>query len=253
MARLPQIQGDFQSYMLGGEAAAIESHVIGTDKVPIATRLAIYSDGYTARLVEALEASFPVLSQLLGEEDFRKLGTDYVRSHDSPFRNVRYYGDEFAEFLASNPVLAELARWEWALTEVFDASDVTPLGIEAFAQVAPQQWDQLRFDFHPAMRRMALAWNVPQIWKAVSEEGEPPEMQLNDAPVEWVLWRQDLSNYFRSLKPGEAVALEAARGGQPFGEICALLADAFGEAGAPAKAAGFLRDWVESGLIIAIR
>jgi hypothetical protein len=55
------------------------------------------------------------------------------------------------------------------------------------------------------------------------------------------------------LQPGEAEALEAAREGQSFGELCALLCAQFGAEQAPATAAGFLRDWVESGLLTAAR
>ncbi len=72
--RLPQIQGDFQSYLLRG-AATIEAHVVGTERVPIATRLSIYGDGYLARLTEALQANFPVLGELLGEAHFAPLAT----------------------------------------------------------------------------------------------------------------------------------------------------------------------------------
>ena len=259
MSRLPRIQGDFQSYLLSGESAAIEQHVVGTQKVPVATRLGIYGDGYRSRLIEALEANFPILGQLLGEEDFEALGTLYVRSHDSPFVSIRYYGNGLADFLATDPayagapVLAELARWEWAMSEVFDAADADPIGTQALARVAPEQWAELRFDWHPSVRRLALAWNAPQIWKAVSDEAEPPEVELNVEPVEWVLWRQELRTYFRSLQPAEVTALEAARRGESFGDLCAALSAQVGEAEAPARAAGFLKDWVESGLIVAIR
>jgi hypothetical protein len=254
--RLPLIQGDFQSYLLRGDGA-IEAHVVGTERVPIATRLGIYGDGYIARLAEALGASFPVLSELLGEADFEKLATAYVRSHDSSFFSVRHYGNALADFLATDPeyagaaVLAEIARWEWAMTEVFDAADADSLGVSDLANVAPEEWAELRFGLHPSVRRLALAWNAPQIWKAVSDDGEPPEVEFSPEPVEWVLWRQDLRTYFRSLEPGEAEALEAAREGQSFGELCGLLCAEFGEDAAPARAAGFLRDWVESGLLTA--
>lgn len=259
MSRLPRIQGDFQSYLLGGDSAGIEQHVVGTQKVPIATRLGIYGDGYVSRLIEALEANFPILSQLLGEEDFGALGAAYVRSHDSPFFSIRYYGDGLAGFLATDPaysgaaVLADLARWEWAMTEVFDAADAEPIATEALARVAPESWAGLRFDWHPSVRRLALAWNAPQIWKAVSDEAEPPEVAFSAEPVEWLLWRQDLRTYFRSLQPAEVAALDAARRGHSFGELCALLSEDVGEEEAPAKAAGFLRDWIESGLIVAAR
>ncbi len=256
--RLPQIQGDFQQFLLDGDAAAIEAHVIGTSRVPVSTRLAIYGDGYRSRLIEALQANFPVLSDLLGEADFETLGTAYVRAHPSPFFSIRYYGNALAEFLAtepsyaSAPVLAELARWEWAMTEVFDAADAAAIGADELASVRPEKWAELRFQWHPSIRCLRLEWNAPQIWKAVSEGAEPPEVALCPQPVQWLLWRQELRTYFRSLQPSEAAVLEAARDGQPFGELCALLSEEFGEAQAPAKAAGFLREWVESGLLTAI-
>ena len=257
MSRLPQIQGDFQHFLLHGDASVVEPHVMGTTRVPIATRLSIYGDGYRSRLIEALEANFPVLSELLGEGDFESLGTEYVNAHPSPFFSIRYYGNALADFLtrepryARAPVLAELARWEWAMTEVFDAADAEPIGPDALARTPPQRWAELRFQWHPSIRRLALSWNAPQIWKAVSEDTEPPEVALSPEPVEWLLWRQDSRTYFRSLQPMEAVTLDAARQGQPFGELCALLFQELGEAQAPTKAAGFLREWVESGLVTA--
>lgn len=258
VSRLPQIQGDFQQYLLDGDSAAIEPHLVTTARVPIATRLAIYGDGYVSRLIEALAANFPVLSELLGETDFQTLGTAYVRSYPSPFFSIRCYGNALADFLAADsryagaPVLAELARWEWAMTEVFDAADEDPIRVDDLARILPEQWSDLRFEWHPSIRRMALAWNAPQIWKAVSDHKEPPEVALQPEPVEWLLWRQDLRTWFRSLSPAEATALDAARTGQPFGELCAMLSATVGEEQAPARAAGFLREWVESGLMTAI-
>jgi hypothetical protein len=258
MSRLTHIQNDFQSFLLRGDAA-VETHVVGTERVPIATRLGIYGDGYCARLIEALEANFPVLARLLGEGDFATLGTAYVRSHDSPFFSIRYYGNALADFLAAAadyagaPVLAELARWEWAMTEVFDAADGAPIGVGDLARVAPDEWANLRFDWHASVRRLELMWNAPQIWKAVTEDADQPEVTLHAGPVHWLLWRHELRTYFRSLSTAESTALDAARAGQPFGELCALLCAESGEAEAPAQAASFLRDWVGSGLLTAVR
>ena len=52
MTRLPQIQDAFQGYLLRGDDA-VEALVVGTERVPIATRLSIYGDGYCSRLIEA--------------------------------------------------------------------------------------------------------------------------------------------------------------------------------------------------------
>jgi hypothetical protein len=189
-------------------------------------------------------------------EDFPTLADAYVRGHDSPFFSIRYYGDDLPRFLsteeqyAAAPVLAELARWEWAMTGVFDAADALPLTHEALAHVAPQEWAQLRLQWHPSVARVDLHWNAPQIWQAVTEDAERPAIAYSAQPTPWLLWRQDLTTYFRSLPAAEAAMLDAARSGWPFGELCELLCEQVGAAAAPAQAATFLRGWIVSGLLV---
>ena len=128
MARLETIEGDFQSFVLTG-SAAIEARVVGTQRVPIATRLAIYGNAYRSRLIEALESHYPALLALTGAEEFAALASAYVQAHNSSFASIRFYGGALGAFLAacpdyaSRPWLGELARFEWAMTEVFDAAD----------------------------------------------------------------------------------------------------------------------------------
>lgn len=264
MPRLQQIQDEFQSFLLRGDCA-IEDRVVGTSRVPVATRLAIYGGGYGARLIEALQTNFPMLARLLGESDFEKLAAEYIRTHDSTFASIRYYGDGLEQFLkhepayASVPVLAEMARWEWAMTEVFDSADAVPVEPAAMAQVSPEQWADLRFEWHPSIRRLALAWNVPQLWKALAShdgdsdtESERPEVTLADGEGSWLLWRNELEIFFRSLTPAEAVALDRARAGGTFGEVCDVLCGYTDEAAVGLQAAGFLREWLQAGLITGI-
>jgi len=255
VSALAHVQREFQDYLLRGDPA-VETHVIGTARVPIATRLGIYATAYRSRLAEALESNYPVLGKLLGEADFAALAADYIAAHDSPFFSIRYYGDALAEFLATRedyavaPVLAELAQWEWAMTAVFDAADIAPLGAAELARIPPAQWAQLRFRWHPSVQRLTLSWNVPQLWRALSEDGERPMMTQAAAPAQWLLWRENLTTYFRSLPGTEASVLDAARSGWPFGELCALLCEELGESEAPAQAAALLRGWIGSGLIV---
>ena len=255
MSALARVQREFQDYLLRGDTA-VETQVIGTARVPIATRLGIYATAYRSRLAEALESNYPVLAKLLGEADFAALAADYIAAHDSPFFSIRYYGDALAKFLATRedyaaaPVLAELAQWEWAMTAVFDAADVAPLGAEDLARIPPPQWAQLRLRWHPSMQRLTLLWNVPQLWRALSEDGERPMMTQAAAPAQWLLWRENLTSYYRSLPSTEASMLDAARSGWPFGELCTLLCEELGESDAPAQAAALLRGWIGSGLIV---
>ncbi len=256
MSDLVRIQDEFQDYLLRG-TRAIEERVVGSARFALETRLGIYAGAYGSRLIDALESSYPALAALLGEEDFRVLGGKYVRAHDSPYFSIRNYGDALAEFLGEHadygpvPLLAELARWEWMLRAVFDAADAEPAEAAALARVAPADWPELRLTFHPSVRRLALRWNAPQLWRALTDGAGRPELRVAAEPVEWLAWRQDLTTYFRSLAAGEAAALDAARAGQSFGELCELLAAAHGTERAAAEAAALLAGWLGAGLIVA--
>jgi hypothetical protein len=255
VTRLPDIQEALQRFLLKGDAA-IGSQVVGTARVPVETRLGIYGGAYRTRLIEALESTFPVLAQLLGEADFQVLASQYVGTHDSTFFSIRDYGDQMAEFLAADleyakaPVLAELARWEWSMAAAFDAADAEPIKVEALAQISPAEWAELRFDWSPSVQVLELEWNVPAIWKAFTAEAPPEEPQLESG--QWLIWRHELQIFYRPLAPHEALALAGARAGQSFGELCVALCEHLDETEGTRQAAGFLRGWVQSGLIAGV-
>ena len=258
MRRLASIQSDLQAFVLRGDGT-IEAHVLGTQRVPIATRLSIYRNAYRARLIEALQSNYPALSQLLGEVEFNALGGAYVHEHDSHFVNIRYYGNHLPQFLATHPeysgapLLAELAQWEWVITEVFDAADASPLRADALSGIVPDDWSELRFEWHRSVRCPSLAWNAPQIWKALTSGSERPEAICLFSPAAWLIWRRDLQIFFRSVNAAEAQAIDASRSGRSFGELCVLLCEHLNEQEAPAYAARLLREWIESGLLVSVR
>lgn len=258
MVRLARIQNDFQRFLLEG-APEVEQHVRGSERVPASVRLGIYANAYRQRLIEGLEANYPALAKLLGGDDFAALGAAYIEAFPSRFYSIRHYGDALPDFLSSRaeyaamPLLAELARWEWAMTEVFDAADAVPIGAETLSAIPPQDWVSLRFVWHPSVELITLYWNAPQIWKALVADSERPAASVQDPPTVWLLWRHELQIRFRSLTADEAAGLEAMWAGRSFGELCTLLADHLGEEQAPARAAAYLREWVESGLITGIR
>jgi hypothetical protein len=258
VARLETIENDFQKFLLTG-SAGIEKRVVGTERVPIATRLAIYGNAYRSRLIEALEAHYPALLAHMGEEKFAALGSAYVQTHDSNFASIRFYGGALGAFLvtypdsASRPWLSELARFEWAMAEVFDAADAVPVGVQALGQIAPERWGELGFELHPAVRRLDLLWNAPALWRALTSEGAHPAPAPLAHSASWLLWRRELQIFFRPLTALEAQMLDVVRAGGSFGAVCVALSAALDETQAPARAAAFLREWVESGMIVGIR
>jgi hypothetical protein len=257
MSGLGRIQHDFQEYLLRATAGIVD-HVAGTDRVPLPTRLRVYSDAYYSRLTEALAANFPALAELLGEKDFNRLAAEYIATHDSRFASIRYYGDELAQFLATEPryrpvpLLADLARWEWTMAAVFDAADADPIDARALSAKAPAEWATMRLTFHPSVHVLEFAWNAPQIWKAINDGTARPAAAVSREPASWLLWRHRLKEYFRSLGAAEEDALATALAGETFGDVCAVMCAHFSEEDAPAEAAGFLRSWIESGMVTAV-
>jgi hypothetical protein len=254
---LRELQRDMQRYLLG-EDSGVTSSIVDAPPLAKADRLAIYRKAYQVRLIDALHDTYPVLHALLGDELFFALGEAFVAAYPSVHRSIRWYGRELADFLAANPpykeqpVVAEVARLEWTLSEVFDAKDAEPLARAALSAVDPAAWSDLKLEFHPSLRRLQFEWNATAVWQAMSREETPPAPARGLKPLPWLLWRQNLQNYFRSLTPAESAALDAALRGRTFGEICAALSAHLPDEEIPPAAASFLGAWADSGIIVTL-
>ncbi len=257
MPGLRQLQSDLQNHLVG-EASVIADAIVDAPPLTIEARLGIYRNAYRVRLIEALDDTYPVLHAVLGDEEFAALGEAFVAAQPSVHRSIRWYGGELAPFLArcppyaEQPIFAELALLEWTLAEVFDAADAEPKPRAALSAIDPSAWGELRFAFHPSLRRLHLEWNTAAVWQAMSREEAPPDPVRAEHPVPWLLWRQNLQNYFRSMTAEEAAALDSAQRGETFGEICAALKHWLPEEEIPLRAASLLATWADSGIIVAI-
>ncbi len=257
MPGLRHLQRDLQNHLLGTESAIADA-IVDAPPLPVAERLDIYRNAYCVRLIEALKDTYPILHAVLGDDDFATLGEEYVVTHPSVHRSIRWYGSELAEFLgrcppyAGMPIFEELALLEWTLAEVFDSADAEPTSREAFLALDPSTWSELIFEFHPSVRRLPLQWNTVAVWQTMSRGETPPDPACAEYPAPWLLWRQNLQNYFRSMTVDEAAALDLARGGGTFGQICEALAKWLPEDEIPLRAASLLGLWADSRIIVAI-
>jgi hypothetical protein len=257
MPELASLQQAFLRWLLEGDERFGEAVEPG-GRIATGLRLDIYRNAYRMRLLEALADSFPAVHTLLGDERFSALGLAYLDAHPSHRFSIRWFGHRLPELLGEHPeyreqpVLAEMAAFEWALRDTFDAAEATPTTLEDLRRLAPGDWAGLRFALHPALRLLVLAWNVPQLWSAI-DAGEPPiEVVEAPHPIGWVIWRVGLISQFRSLEVDEAWALAAVRDGLDFGGVCAGLTEWVDEVHAPGRAASLVGRWVNDGLIGAV-
>jgi hypothetical protein len=256
--KLRELQQDMQRHLLG-EESSVAAAIVDAPPLRPEDRLAIYRNAYQVRLIDALHETYPILHGLLGDEAWLALGEAYVAAHPSAFRSIRWYGRDIGVFMTrcppfdDAPILSEVALLEWTLAEVFDAQDAPVLQRAALAAVDPAAWGGLKFAFHPSLRRLDLSWNTAAVWKAMSRDETPPGPELGEAPVTWLLWRQNLQNYFRSITGVEAAALDAALRGRSFAEICEDLGNRLPQHEIPAAAAGLLGTWADSGIIVGLQ
>jgi hypothetical protein len=254
---LRELQRDMQRHLLG-EDSEVTAAIVDAPPLPAADRLAIYRNAYQVRLIDALHETYPVLHGLLGDEAWVEMGQAYVAAHPSVFRSIRWYGRELADYLALSspyseaPILSEVALLEWTLAEVFDAADAPALARSALSAVEPPAWGSLTLQFHPSLRRLAFSWNTAAVWKAMSQEETPPRPEMGPAPLPWLLWRQNLQNYFRSMTAVESAALDSALRGRNFAQLCEDLGSLLPQEEIPAAAASLLGAWADSGMIVKV-
>lgn len=259
MSLLAERQSEFQNFLTGGDARIVD-RVRSTNKAAAELLIGVYAEGYWLRLVEVLGANFPKLAAFLGPERFAELARAYIAAEPSRHPNARWFGHRLPGFLRAapdrggDPALADLAAFEWSLGLAFDAPDATAIAATAMGALPPEQWALARFSFHPSLATLAIASDAVSVWQAI-EEGRPPERgDMAVVPATWAIWRrEDLLTYFRSLDPGEPGALDLARDGASFGELCEHCAATAGAEAAAGVAAQFLAQWFADGIVTAIR
>lgn len=257
MSRLAALQRDFQRHVhRPGRAMAPE--VATGPRAGAARRLGVYAEAYRLRLVEALGNDYPALRAVLGEAGFDGAMRAFIAAHPSRHPNLRWYGGDLAGYLARaprwrrRPLLAELARFEWALGLAFDAADAPLASAEDAARVPPGDWPGLRLRLQPSVRLLSLRSNAPQVWRAAVDGGKAAPVTRRRSRIAWLVWRKGHEPFYRALAPAEAWALGAAARGCDFATIAGGLRRHAGAKAAALAAAQFLRNWLAEGLVSAV-
>jgi hypothetical protein len=255
---LADIQQAFQSAVLH-LSITTPDFIIDTKTASSTERFKVYNDAYRLRLVDALKSDYPALNEYLGEEAFDVLGRAYIDASPSDQFSVRWFGRHLPRFLeetsnyAEQPFISDLAKFEWALSEAFDASESALSDYMCLAEIEPTLWPSLQLQFHPSLRRINLHWNAPQVWLVSNQKESIPHCELNTALQTWVIWRQDLKVLFRSLTAPEAFAIDIFMEGQCFSEICTGLTEWLDKDQVVLIAAGFLQTWLRDGWIAGVK
>ena len=170
----------------------------------------------------ALQAAYPVIAQLIGDENFRPMSRHYWQQHPPRCSDMAFWGGDLPGFieaavqLADEAYLADVARVEWALHRIQTAAN-GPLDAPSFALLASHDPDQLTLALCPGAEVFSSPHPVASIVNA-HLVGEPPLAEaarlLRDGIGEHTLvWRQGFKPRARHCEHAEFTLINRMKAG----------------------------------------
>jgi hypothetical protein len=153
--QLADYQDAFAQALLADAASDVPpavAHLVGQPG------FAVYRNTVLKGCIDALQANFPAVARLVGEEWFRAAAAIYVRRTLPSTPTLLTYGQDFADFLggfdpaSELPYLAHVARVDRLWTETHVAADDELLDPATLSQLAPDDMGRLTLRLHAAAR-----------------------------------------------------------------------------------------------------
>ncbi len=212
------MQSAFAAALLDPDAA-VPLGLVDPAGRPAPRRFSVYRNNVASSLTRALEAAFPNVRKLVGDEFFGAMAVVFLRAHPPRSQMMMLYGDDFPGFLAQFPPVARLAylpdvaRLDQAMRESYHAADSVPLAEAEFQRLLGADIAGLRLRLAPSVRLVRSRWPVASIWAAHVEGGPAPSPGPEDA----LILRPEFDPRPHRLPPGGGAFLAALLEGQTLG------------------------------------
>jgi hypothetical protein len=251
MLALRELQRAFGAFLLFGAEDAVSPH-IAEDGFAADERVRIYRNGCRSTLVAALRLSYPVVERLVGRDFFDAAAGEFAFAHPPQSGYLNEYGAGFADFLAGfGPAAAvfylpDVARFEWALGLAANAPDAPFLDARALAAVDPADHASLRFEPHPSVRLLLLAFPADRIADAVmaGDEAAMAVVDFSDGPVALAVHRGPAGVEARRLDPDAYGFVSRLCAGEALGALAGA---------APERAPALLAEQLDKGRLASFR
>jgi hypothetical protein len=217
----------------------------------------VYRNTVLTGCIDALQASYPTVRQLVGDDWFRAAAAVYARAHPPRDGRLVDYGRGFDGFLttfapaAELPYLAAVARLDRCWTECHLAADTAALHRDWLARQAPAALAATRLRPHPAAR---WAWcdahPAYALWQSHRNGAQVP------ASLAWegdggLLTRPRAEVIWRPISRAAVAFLDACAQGLALEAAATLALEAAPTAG-PADFAALLGSLLDAGALITI-
>ncbi|HVY82667.1 MAG TPA: DNA-binding domain-containing protein [Steroidobacteraceae bacterium] len=223
MLTLRELQLQFAAALFDGADATVVPHIVANGIDP-AQRIDIYRNNLHEGFIQALAVAFPVIERLVGTDYFRQLAREFQRAHPSRAGDLHHIGRPFEGFLRARfagtqyAYLPDVAALEWAVEEALIAPDAEPLDPDVFRELDPADYEELRFELHPASRLVQSPYPIVRIWQVNQPGAESDELiDLDAGGARALVLRAMEGVELHEIPAADFAALAAFARGAPLG------------------------------------
>ncbi len=212
-------QAAFAQALLDPEAA-LPAGIVDPQGRPAPKRFSVYRNNMASSLTRALEAAFPTVRKLVGDDFFAAMAGLFLRAHPPQSRMLMLYGAALPGWLESFPPVAHLAylpdvaRLDQAMRESYHAADSAPLAEADFQRLLAADIAGLRLRLAPSVRLVRSRWPVLSIWVANTEGGPQP----TPGPEDVLILRPGFDPRPHRLPSGGGAFVQGLLQGQTLGQ-----------------------------------
>ena len=220
-------QAAFKAAMMD-PAASVPDGIINPDGAPAQKRFDVYRNNVAVSLSDALEAAFPVVHKLVGDEFFRAMAGVYLRKHPPKSPLMMFYGDAMPQFLGrfgpakSITYLPDIARLELALRHAYHAADAAPVDAQALSAIAPDALMSAKLRIAPSTQTVISDYPIHAIYRANTHAGAPKPMMQAEAVL---ITRAGFDPEIHAINAAAATCVTALQKGQSLGQAMATADD----------------------------
>jgi len=214
MSDLARLQQAFADAVLSpeGTLAGLEGAIEAGPLSPV-RRLNVYRNNYRLTLTDAVAEIFPLVAAFVGSQFLKAALRRYITQEPPAEPMLHRYGGGFPAFLESFepaeavPYIADLARVEWAVHELQNASEEPRLPMEDAEDAVRKGRAQLSAN----MRLVVSAYPVVNLWMVGRGQLPPEAVRLQDGPQTAAIVLADRQVRLLPLEGAMAKLAEALR------------------------------------------
>lgn len=210
----------------------------------------VYKNNYRVSLSEYLEAVFPAVSALVGEEFFALLAKTYIDNHPPAVPQLDGYGRSFAAHIRSMeqaesvPYLSDIAMLEWQLDRLGNQryQQYSAFPFQQLQALDPEEQGNIRFELSQNISWQAFEYPSLGIWQGV-QKGDFDGLDLDQPEAVLFHLQSDHSVEMGVISTDAITLLDCFREQKTIAEIMA-------QPNAANAIAQHLEAWIAQGILI---